>query len=77
MQTPQGRQVAWRLLDASKALHTELFHSTATVQAANAALRDFGVRFLLMPMLEHCPDLFLQMKTENERDADGHATNTN
>jgi len=62
-----GRALAWRLLDSSRVLQRSLANNTATIQSGIVAVRDFAMEQLLDPILEHCPELFLQAKAEHER----------
>lgn len=75
MRDPIGRQLVWRLLGEARVLAPSLANNTATVQSAMVAVRDFAMQHLLLPILEHAPRLFLEMK--HEHDGSGHATNTN
>ena len=71
--TETGRRNFWRLIAASKALDKSIAHSTATMQASNVAMRDFGMEHLVLPALDLCPELFLQMRAENDGSNSGHA----
>jgi hypothetical protein len=72
-----GRRVVWRLIDASKALSLTLANNTATIQSGLVAVRDFAMEQLIEPILSNCPELFLQMKAENDGSTAERAPNTN
>ena len=72
MGSATGRRIVHRLIDSSGVLRASLANNTATVQSALVAVRDFAMEHLLNPVLEHCPERFLEMKAEYERStADG------
>jgi hypothetical protein len=66
MENADARAFVWGLLEESGVLAKSLTNNTATVQSGLVAVRDFGMRHLLGPLLSICPERFLQMRAEND-----------
>ena len=77
MGSATGRAFWLDLIDASRVLERDISNTTATTQSGIVAVRNFAMQHLLEPVLEHCPELFLQARAEHDRSTAERAPNTN